>query len=202
MEKQLNSYYYDGKNFIYHHFPSYHTYHGKPVENYLSGEYGNKTELSPYFIHCLYAQDRAITWLTKLKQPYNKGETILLDRYTTSSIIYQAATIQDIDERKRFIDFVVDFEYSKLNIQEPDQVIFLTAPFHLIQQMREKRKDNDGIPNDIHESDLEYMKMVYDNALFVADYLNWETVECNRGDSMKPIKEIHQEVYQLVKRLH
>ena len=51
----------EGYEIVNHHFPSYHTYHGVPVEKYLQGEYGKVSELSPYFINSLYAQDRAIT---------------------------------------------------------------------------------------------------------------------------------------------
>ena len=48
----------DGKEIVTHHFPSYQTYQGKPVEMYLEGKYGQPHELSPYFINSLYAIDR------------------------------------------------------------------------------------------------------------------------------------------------
>ena len=50
---------------------------------------------------------------------------------------------------------VTDFEYNKLGIQEPDIVIFLTAPFEMIAEMRKGRVNNEGIQNDLHERDLE-----------------------------------------------
>lgn len=137
----------EGYEVVNHHFPSYHTYHGVPVEKYLQGEYGKVSELSPYFINSLYAQDRAITWKTELEPLYNEGKIIILDRYTTSSLIYQSAVIEDIEERKAFIDYVTDFEYNKLGIQKPDKVIFLTAPFDLVQSMRRARQNNDGVQN-------------------------------------------------------
>ena len=61
-----------------HHFPSYGTYQGRPVEEYLKGNFGNHSELSPYFVNSLYAQDRAITWVTGLKSEYDKGKLIVL----------------------------------------------------------------------------------------------------------------------------
>ena len=189
----------EGYEVVNHHFPSYHTYHGVPVEKYLQGEYGKVSELSPYFINSLYAQDRAITWKTELEPLYNKGKIILLDRYTTSSLIYQSAVIEDIEERKAFIDYVTDFEYNKLGIQKPDKVIFLTAPFDLVQSMRRVRQNNDGVQNDIHERDIAFLKKVYDNALFVADYLSFDTVECSTNDKMESPSEIHNKVYRLVK---
>ena len=39
----------EGYNVIKHHFPSYGTYQGRPVEEYLKGNYGKISELSPYF---------------------------------------------------------------------------------------------------------------------------------------------------------
>lgn len=188
----------DGIEIHHHHFPTYNTYQGAPVERYLAGDFGEPKELSPYFINCLYAEDRAITWNLELKKNFEMGKFILLDRYTTSSVIYQAALIEDIEERKKFIDYIVDFEYNKLGIKEPDNVIFLYAPFELVAEMRSKRKQNDGIENDIHERNLEFMKKVYDNAMFIADYLDWDKVQCNNGNEMRSIEDIHNEIYSII----
>ncbi len=190
----------DGFEIANHHFPSYGTYQGAPVEKYLKGEFGQPSELSPYFINSLYANDRGITWYTSLKQLYEQGRIILLDRYTTSSLIYQSALIEDIEQKKKFIDYVIDFEYNKIGIKKPDNVIFLYAPFDIVTEIRKARKQNEGIANDIHESNLEFMKKVYENAMFIADYLSWDKVQCNDGDKMRPINDIHDEIYNLVKK--
>lgn len=183
-----------------HHFPSYNTYQGAPVEEYLKGNFGNPNNLSPYFINSLYAVDRAITWQTKLKEMYNNGKIILLDRYTTSSLIYQSSIFETEEEKKKFIDYVIDFEYKKIGIKNPDDVIFLYAPFDLVTEMRKKRKVNDGVVNDIHEKDLKFMRKVYDSAMYVADYLSWNKIKCNDGNNMRVIEDIHEEVYQKVKK--
>jgi len=188
----------DGNVVIKHHFPSYGTFHGLAVEKYLAGEFGEIKELTPYFINSLYANDRAIAWHLNLKKAYDKGYTILLDRYTTSSLIYQASVIKDISERKKFIDYVIDYEYNKLGIGEPDMVIFLEAPFDMVTDMRKSRINYEGNSQDIHETNLDFMKSVYDNAMFVADYLNWERVVCNKGNKMMDIEEIHQDIYKRV----
>ena len=190
----------NGEKIAKHHFPSYSTAQGKPVEMYLAGEFGEPKDLSPYFINDLYATDRAVTWYGELKEKYDSGKVILLDRYTTSSLIYQAALIEDIEERKEFVDYVCDFEYNKLGIRKPDMVIFLHAPFELVTEMRNARKQNEGLENDIHERNLDFMKKVYDNAMFLADYLGWNKVECNDGDKMKSIEQIHNEIACLIKK--
>lgn len=179
-----------------HHFPSYNTYQGKAVEEYLKGNFGKTEDLSPYFINNLYASDRAITWYTSLKESFEKGDIILLDRYTTSSLIYQSALIEGEEEKKKFIDYVIDFEYNKLGIKKPDKVIFLSAPFDLITKLRNKRKEDDGetIEGDIHENNLEFLKKVYESAMFVAKYLNWDIIECSKDGGFKSIEEIHEEI--------
>lgn len=189
----------DGVEVFNHHFPSYDTYQGLPVEKYLKGEYGQPSELSPYFINALYANDRGITWYSNLKKLYEQGNFILLDRYTTSSIIYQSALIDDVDEKKKFIDYVIDFEYKKIGIKEPDNVIFLYAPFDLVTELRKARKQNDGVENDIHERNLDFMKKVYEGSMFIADYLSWNKVKCNDGQEMRKVEDIHEDIYKLVK---
>ena len=190
----------DGNRVASHHFPSYGTYQGTPVERYLQGYLGNPKELSPYFINSLYAIDRGITWQTKLKKLHEEGNIILLDRYTTSSLIYQSALLSNNEERKKFIDYVIEFEYNKIGLKEPDNVIFLYAPFDLVTKIRNAREANDGVVNDIHERDIEFMKKVYESAMFVANYLSWDKIKCNDGNKMKSINEISDEIYQKVKK--
>ena len=190
----------EGKEIVTHHFPSYGTYQARPVEEYLKGTFGEEVkEISPYFIHDLYALDRAITWRKELKPQYDLGKTILLDRYTTSSILYQSAQIEDMEEKKDFVDFICDYEYNKLQIQRPDNIIFLHAPFAVIRSLQLGRVENEGIKNDIHERNVELLKKIYDNSMFLADYLKWDMVSCSENDTMLSKEEIHEKVKQLIK---
>ena len=190
----------DGEIVIKHHFPTYNKIQGELLTKYLKGEFGPIKNQSPYIINSLFAIDRAITWNYELKKEYEKGKTLLFDRYTTSSIIYQGASIEDIEKRKEFIDYIIDYEYDKLGIPEPDNVLFLHAPFDVITKLRESRTVNEGVVNDIHERDIEFLKKVYDNAMFVADYLNWDMINCSKNNEMLPIDEIHQKVYSKLKK--
>ena len=181
-----------------HHFPSYGTYQGRPVEEYLKGNYGKISSLSPYFVNSLYAQDRAITWITGLKQEYDKGNIIVLDRYTTSSLIYQSSVIDDHKEKENFINYVYDYEYHKIGIPEPDLVIFLHVPFKLSRTLKGKRTSNEGIKNDIHERDYEYLKKAYDTSIEIAKKYNWNFIECSSNNEMRSPEEIHEDIYKLV----
>lgn len=188
------------RTIITHHFPSYGTYQGRPVEEYLKGNYGKISELSPYFVNSLYAQDRAITWITGLKDEYEKGSVIILDRYTTSSLIYQSSVIESLEEREKFIDYVDDYEYNKLGIARPDLVIFLHAPYEVAQELKRKRKNNDGVENDIHERNNAFMKNVSDNSISIAKKFNWHFIECAYENKMRSETEIHEDIYKLVKK--
>ncbi len=191
-----------GLSLVRHHFPSYKTFQGAPVEQYLKGTFGNDAkEISPYFVNGLYALDRACTWNMKLKQAYQEGKVIVLDRYTTSSLIYQSTVIEDLEEKKKFIEFVIDYEYKKLGIKEPDGVIFLFAPIEVVLPYLKNRLNNEGVSNDIYERDIELLKKIHENAMFLADYLSWTKVQCNEGDKMRSKEEINDEVFSLTLKM-
>lgn len=190
----------DGEVVITHHFPSYGEKSGALVEEYLSGHFGTIQKLSPYFVNSLYAVDRAATWYKFLEKEYEKGNTILLDRYTTSSMIYQSTVFSSIEEKQQFIRYIEDFEYNKNGIPKPDETIFLWAPYDLLAEIRHNRKENDGIYKDIHEQNELFMRKVYDTAMQIADYLSWHKVKCNDGSKMRSIEDIQEEIHQYVKK--
>ncbi len=193
----------DGQVVIKHHFPSYNTQQGLPVEKYLRGEFGKPSELSPYFVNNLYANDRDVTWRTELQKPYNEGKMLVLDRYTPSSIMYQSAYMGSEEEKRKFANYVMDYEYNVLRIARPNMVIFLYAPFELVTKLRNARTQNDGVTKDIHETDIEFMKRVYDSGMWYARNLGWQMVKCNNGDEMRSIEDIHREIYsRVVRTLH
>ncbi len=187
-----------GYNVCSHHFPTYDSKQGKLTEYYLNGDFGNPEDLSPYLVNSIYAVDRAITWNNKLKDAYDNGNIILLDRYTTSSLIYQSALFESENDKKAFIDYVTDYEYNKLGIKKPDKVIFLTADFDVVSNMRSKRESNDGIKNDVYERDNNLMKKIYDNAMFVSDYLGFDIVKCDLNGSLRSIEDIHNEIKSII----
>ena len=176
-----------------HHFPSYDTPQGALVEAYLRGEYGSPSELSPYFVNSLYAIDRAVTWRTSLS--HMSGNVLLLDRYTTSSLIYQSAGITDTAEKERFVSYVTDYEYKKLGIPAPDCVIFLDAPFESAAHLRAQRKDNDGVANDVHERDDSFMRRVWQSAQLICDLQGWTRIRCTEEDgTMRSREDIHSDI--------
>lgn len=191
----------DGKEVIYHHFPTYHQYYGVPVTKYLEGVFGNPEDLSPYFINALYANDRACAWYETLKKEYDQGKILLFDRYTTSSLMYQSSFITDLEKKKEFINYVCDFEYNKLGLPRPDLTIYLDMPFLLAQKLRKERTENDGVEKDIHESNMDFLKRVYESGVFVASYLDFAKVKCSDNEEIRSINDIHNDIVKLTRKL-
>jgi len=178
-----------------HHFPSYDTPQGALVEAYLRGEFGSPAELSPYFVNSLYAVDRAVTWKGSLGNSKSNGDVILLDRYTTSSLIYQSAGITDGTEKERFVSYVTEYEYAKLGIPAPDAVIFLAAPFETAARLRAQRVGNDGVEHDVHERDESFMRSVWQSAQLVCDLQGWTRIRCtDEYGNMRSRDDIHGDV--------
>lgn len=190
-----------GYNVYSHHFPTYDSKQGKLTEYYLNGDFGKPESLSPYLINSIYAIDRALTWNDELKEKYDEGSIILLDRYTTSSLIYQSSLYKTDKDKINFINYASDYEYEKLGIKKPDKVIFLTADFETVSRMRNKREDNDGIKNDVYERDIELMKKIYDNSSFVAEKLNFDIIKCDLDGKLRSIDDIQEEIRKIVDKM-
>ena len=86
-----------GKEVIYHHFPSYGSVGASLVEEYLKGNLGKREGIGPYAISSFYAMDRFYVYHNELKKALNEGKIVLLDRYTTSNLIYQGSFFLDKD---------------------------------------------------------------------------------------------------------
>ena len=185
-----------GEDVVGHHFPTYNRSHGQAVVSYLAGHFGEKEKLSPYLINSLYAHDRAVEYHLHLKSELEQGKTIVLDRYTTSSMIYQTASFESIEKTNEFIKYIEDFEYNKLQIEKPDLVLFLSVDFEIAKEMREKR--NQGKTEDIHESDEIFLKKVWDNSHYLADYLKWTKIDCSPNNELLPIYEISNKIQKYI----
>ena len=191
----------DGERVVKHHFHSRGFDEGQLAENFTKGLYGDISNYSPEWIHNLFAVDRQIIWPTKLKPEYDKGSIILLDRYLTSTLIYQGAMKETKEELKDFIDYVTNQEYNIYGIQKPDLILFLYANFEFAMEQKRRKAKEENVEKDMLEKDTEYMKKVYDTAMFVADYLKWTKIKCDEDNHMRPIEDIHEEIYRKVKKM-
>ena len=185
-----------GKEVIYHHFPSYGSVGASLVEAYLKGDLGKREEIGPYAISSFYAVDRFYTYHNKLKDALNSGKIVLLDRYTTSNLIYQGSLFER-EKKDEFLDYITDYEYNRLGLKKPDLVIFLKLDKDFASTLR-KNRDTEGVEGDINEKDNAFLDKVYDNSLYVADKYNFKIVECSKDGKLRSIDDISREIYSIV----
>lgn len=186
----------DGKEVIYHHFPSYGEGSAFLVEAYLKGDLGKRELIGPYAISSFFAMDRFYVYNKKLKQALENEKLVLLDRYTTSNLIYQGSFFEG-KEKDEFLEFITDYEYNKLGLKSPDLVIFLKLDKETSDKLR-KNRDYDGIEDDINEKDQAFLDKVYDNSLYVASKYNFKVVECSKDGKLRSVEDISNEVYDIV----
>ena len=53
---------------------------------------------------------------------------------------------------------------------------------------------------DIHEKDLDYLRLCRKTGLEAAKALGWTVVPCAKDGALRPIEDIHEELYQTIKR--
>ncbi len=191
----------EGKTVTRVSFPDYESESSALVKMYLNGDFGTSAyDVNPYAASVFFAADRFASYRTKWKDKMEG--TVIADRYVTSNMVHQASKIDDMDEKVRYIDWLCDLEYNKLELPRPDKVIFLDMPPEIAARLNEERKNKIDSKDvkDIHERDGEYLHKSYDNAWFAAKNQGWSVIKCADGERLKSIEEIHREIYEALKK--
>lgn len=185
-------------------FPRYYTsFHGKMVGRYLKGEFGGLNSASPYLTSLFYAMDR-LTARDEIIDWLEEGNTVVANRYTTSSMAFQTARI-DKSKREEFLKWLYEMEYKEHKLPKEDVVIFLYVPVEISQKLIEKKDGRGymkGKKKDINEADASYQKEVLKLYLELAKkYNHWEVIKCvdSRG-KLLPIAKVHGKIVAALKR--
>ena len=184
-------------------FPNYESESSSLVKIYLNGELGQDAKkISPYIASTFYAADRYITFKKEYEEYYNNGGIILADRYTTSNMVHQAGKIENEEERKKFLEWLWDFEFNLYGLPIPTEVIFLNMPTEYAIKLMEKRKNKitNEEKKDIHEKSPEHLKAAYEEACKLSKKYNWYEVKCVKNEEIKTIEDIHEEIYNEIKK--
>ncbi len=182
-------------------FPNYGSKACAPVEMYLAGEFGTEaTKINPYPISTMYAIDRYASFKTDWGKFYNDGGIIVTDRYTTSNMVHQASKIDDITEKKVYLEWLEDLEYDKIGIPRPDMVIFLNMPTeNAVKLMAERMNKITGeSKKDIHEQDSAYLSKSHKNACEIAVTQGWKEISCVINGEVRTIDDIGDDVFKVV----
>ena len=193
----------DGIDYKVVSFPNYDSPSSALVQMYLSGEFGeNAKEISPYIASTFYAADRYATFQTGYKKYYEDGGIILADRYTTANMVHQAGKIKDEKEREKFLNWLWDFEFNLYGLPVPNEVFFLNMP---VEKSIELMKDRENKfthqeKKDIYERDVNHLKDAYEAACDISKKYNWYEIKCVKNNEIRTIEDIHQEIYNEVKK--
>jgi len=184
-------------------FPNYDSPSSSLVKMYLSGEFGeNAKNISPYIASTFYAADRYATYITKFKKYYEEGGIILADRYTTANMVHQAGKIDNKEEREKFIKWLWDFEFNIYGLPIPTEVFFLKMPPKKAIELMENRENKftGDLKKDIHERDEKHIIESFNAACDVAKDYNWYTIECVKDENIRTIEDIHEEIFNEIKK--
>lgn len=176
-------------------FPRYDRDSSALIRQYLNGDFGlNPAQINPYIASSFYAVDRFASYLEDWKTFYEKGGIIVLDRYSSSNMLYQGAKMPDEKSLIEYVDWLIDFEHTKGGLPLPDQTFYLDVTPSISEKMREGRALKNLGKKDIHEENLEYMNTCYQTGLTLANYLNWTKIECTKNGELLDISSIHEKI--------
>ena len=181
-------------------FPRYQEESSALIRMYLGGQFGSKpTDVNAYAASAFYAVDRYASYKTDWGQWYEDGGLVLSDRYTTSNAVHQASKEQG-EAQNAYLQWLYDFEYEKLGLPRPDLTIYLDVPTDFTERMLRNREQATNTQADIHEQDTHYLSVCRETGRKAAAYYGWTVIECVRDGAMRSIEDIHQEIYQHVKK--
>lgn len=191
----------EGVSFREIDFPRYGNPFAEPARLYLAGALGAKPgDVSACAASVFYAVDRYASYKEDWGRDYEAGELILANRYTTSNAVHQASKLERA-EREAFLSWLFDLEYRRLELPEPDLVVYLDLPTEISGQMLRLREAATHTAADIHERDDAYLRRCRESASEIVRSLGWRRIDCSRGGAIRTPEDIHREVWELVRPL-
>jgi len=180
-------------------FPRYSEPSSALIRMYLGGEFGEKPEdVNAYAASTFYAVDRYASFQKDWGEAYRNGGLILSDRYTSSNAVHQGAKLPET-VRPEFFRWLYDLEHVRLGLPLPDLVIYLDMPTELSELLMRKRESDTHNHADIHEKDLDYLRLCRKTGLAAAACYGWTVISCARDGQLRPMEEIHAEIVSRVR---
>lgn len=181
-------------------FPNYAEPSSALVREYLAGTYGSKPgDVNAYAASSFYAVDRYASYKQFWEKDYLAGSLILAARYTTANGIYQMSKLPE-SEWENYISWLEDYEYDRLGLPRPDEVLFLDMPLELSEQLLSNRYHGDASKKDVHERDKSFMRRCHDIARFIAARQGWTMVPCSKDGEILPMDTITEDLKQRLSR--
>ncbi len=179
-------------------FPDYKERSSELVKMYLGGEFGNKPEdVNAYAASTFYAVDRYASYKKYWQRFYEEGGIIVADRYTTSNATHQMGKLSK-EAWDGFLEWLADFEYSKLGLPMPDITLYLDMDPDISQKLMTGRYHGDEGKKDIHEKDLAYLRFCRDSALYAAEHWDWKIVRLCDEQRAFSIEENAERIFDII----
>ena len=179
-------------------FPAYESDSSALVKMYLAGDFGKDPgDVNAYAASTFFAVDRFASYKQNWGKFYEEGGIVIADRYTTSNAIHQCSKLPR-EEWDGFVEWLFNFEFNLMGIPAPDKVIYLKVDPAVSQKLMTKRYQGDESKKDIHESNLAYLEKSRQAAQYCADKLGWETIQCDDGENMRSIEQIHKNIMDFI----
>ena len=177
----------EGRKFKSIVFPRYDQPSSALIREYLAGSYGSKpSDVNAYASSAFYAVDRFASFKTDWQDYYEHGGLVLAD---------DSGLKVPEGERQEFLDWLYDFEFSRLGLPRPDLVLYLDVDLEIAcRQMFERQRLTDTSA-DIHEKDLAYLSACLDAGRYACAHYGWTRICCAENGAMRSVESIHGEVY-------
>lgn len=177
-------------------FPDYESPSSSLIKMYLNGEFGSDPQsVNAFATSVFFAVDRFASFRKDWQMFYEEQGIIIADRYVTSNMVHQAGKIDDAVEKERYIHWLSELEYDIFGLPRPNCVIFLDMPPAYSLQLRRQRNElKQGLTQDIHEADQQYLEQAYNNAISIAHQQQWHTINCIANGQIRSIEDIHREI--------
>jgi dTMP kinase len=197
----------DGRKVKFIHFPRYEdNFFGKFIAHCLSEQYYNWVNIHPKIASVVYAADR---WESKekIERWLKQGYIIVMDRYISSNQIHQGGKISNVKKREIFIEWLAEMEYKVFKIPMPDLTIYLSLSIEMVLKLIKDRNYKGaraylGSKKDVHEKDIKFLENSRKSALWLAKtQKGWIKIECVKNGVLNTRENIHQEIYEKIKKI-
>ena len=186
-------------------FPQYtqNTF-GALIRECLDGKRGDFLAVDPRIASTLFAADRFET-KPRIERWLNESRVVILDRYVSANMMHKGAKLHDPEELESFLGWLDHMEHDVFELPRPDQIIYLAVPYEVRERLKAQAVSegkHSARTTDQHEASATFQAATEARArAIVAEKNDWVAIECTDGEEMRDRQDIHEEIYQAVKKI-